>query len=705
MKVVRVTKRHPGKAALAITDGEHVFTVLRVDGSKRVKGYPPDKLLPERNFRQSNVVAYNTFTDDAGKVWSGYFQDGDTATHVDKWGAATWDQANNTFVLQFTIDEQTGTWGHKPKPISVIKQSDDVENVAGVLHQALYVTAQASNVDNSGGLPFTVEEAGGMILPWDGLSTTITDQGDTAVWLLRTATPDKINNGTIDAPKWGWGNTHSFHDGADLVPYDPTVVPLFQTYDTEAGADGHSDTIGYGHYAYGWPMVLFYYSGRFYCFARGYIIDKADDPLDVLDYQPYPCFMLWACNVGADPLNPASWARCLDVWAAYDVDNTYSELNGQSATTVHTNFIVSGLEYGGKYFFYANPIVPLGDVATDDALATNEVAVRVLDGTGLNPSLNFSEKNSYGGPLCTDGTNLYWPEISVSEQHLYIWRLDDAPDHWTLAYSTALAIDEDDDHTRGFITASYCANGRVYVLYGQRPSVMNDAPIPTTDGEGRRWSMATVRLATGLWTFLSPVMPVQDFYTNGDNGLFARFVPTLPDIPDLGGVIGSGPCDETFAVHSAPTITETTFQALLEYFDSPLLDENTATYFYDLIVGYGVDPNFAAAIMRKESIFGSVPGEVLLASKNPFNLRPHSWGRQTGTISTSCCGLFSTYSSYSDAVEDFCELMGFPIYSGKPISEVISIFAPPSDHNNTELYITQACSRMEAWAADEVPGP
>lgn len=693
--------RRRARAALAITDGEHVFTVLAYDGSHRIRGYPSDKLVTARNFRTSNVLSYNLYEDTAGRPWvQGYFEDGSIEDGLNYWGPAWWQMTATAFVFLFTIDEQTGRYGHRPRPIQVIDDGDGSFTVPdsdpAVTSCGLYVLAQASEDDESGnGLPGDLTLAGAVLLHWDGTAITLPDATTASDWPRRTATSDVVQ---LDGVNWGRGNTHSFHDGPDVQAYDLDTDTAFQTYPLEALAAA-SSAIGYGHYFFGFPMHLFFYSERWYAIMRGFVVDRADEPLNSESIDTYAACALFVCNSGEVPTNAAAWVRCLDVFAPFDVDDSFNDLGGSDK--VQTNFYASGIEFGGKYFFFACSIMPLGDVG-DDALVVDDTAIRVLDGDGLHKSLSFSETNAYGSMLVSNGSSLFWPEISVSEQSLYIWQHDlaDDLDHWELAYSTPLAIDEEDEFYRGFSPAAYLANGRIYVLWGRRPSVLNDAPIPDTDGDGRLWQMATVRLATGGWTFLSPSMPLQDLYENNDNGLFPRFVPTLDNIPDTGGGgTPTGPCDEVFSAFGTPSISYAVFDDVFTANSSPLLGEHTSAYYYDLAVAAGVNPAFALGQWVKETVIGASPGETT-GFNNVGLLRCHSWGTTTGCGFTSCCGYFATYSNWTNSVIDYLSLISGPTYAGLTISQIIAKYAPATDHNATQEYIDQLCDRMSEWAAD-----
>lgn len=698
--------RRPVKAAIAITDGEHVFTVIALDGSRRVRGYPPDKLLPERNFRTSNVISYNLYEDAAARPWvQGYFEDGSIEDGENFWGPAWWQMDENTFVFLFTIDEQTGRYGHRPRPIQVVDdgggtfpRGETIELTCG-----LYVVAQASEDDESGnGLPSDLNLAGAIILHWDGEAATLPDAATASDWPRRTATDDVFNNGSILTPAWGRGNTHSFHDGPDVVAYNPETDTTFQTFATEAAADA-SDAIGYGHYFYGWPMHLFYYSARWYAIMRGFIVDKGDETLDPESIDTYAACALFVLNEGEEPTNAAAWVRCLDVWAAFDVDNAYNDLGG--ADKVATNFYAWSIEFAGRLYFYANSIVPQGDVG-DDALIVDDTAVRVLDGDGLHNSISFSESNSYGGPLLSDGVHLYWVEISVSEQKLLVWRLESSYDHWGLRFAIPLSIDEGDEFYRGFIASAEIANGRLYVVWGRRGSPLNDIAV-TGDGDGRLWQMVTVRLSTGTATYLSSTMPIQDFYVGTDDGPLPRIIPVLPDQPDTGGGGGvpSGDCDDDFSPFGTSTITVETFGAVMAEYDSPLLDENPdPSYWYDLCTDKSINASFALGQMVKESQIGSVTGG-LSGDFNVCNIRCHPTWHEDGIGFACTPPEFCNYASWSDGFIDYLNVCNLDIYSGKTVSEFITLFAPPEDGNNTQLYINQTCARLYAWQADEVPGP
>jgi hypothetical protein len=274
---------------------------------------------------------------------------------------------------------------------------------------------------------------------------------------------------------------------------------------------------------------------------------------------------------------------------------------------------------------------------------------------------------------------------------LRLYRLDSAPDSWEIASDTPWAY-----HPRRF-GGMMSSGDYIHIALGR------DVP-GTGGGAGTAWQVMTYRISTATWKLMGNTFP-GGYGTTSDSGNFPKMFKAKGNVGGSGGggVGGGGYCDLDFSIYSDPTISEAFFAAHLIADGSPLLDENPSTHFWwTLITGYSsplgvpLNPAFVLAMIHKESVCGSVPGEVLLSSHNPGNIRVEDWGRQDGSITTDCCGVFGTYASYEDGMRDECELWDLGIYRGLTISQAINIYAPPSE-NDTVEYITQLCDRLRTW--------
>jgi hypothetical protein len=695
IKLININKRKH-LPDLAISERVNTFYGFPRDGSRRVRSYPPNALLPSQNYFNSNVISYNLYTDALARTWAqGYFQDGDVELDEDLFGPVYWDATNTCWKLGFRIGTQTsGAYGEKPRPICLVDDGEGVIAAADLVpeHAGLYFVAQASS---GGELASSLEAAGGWIAHWDGLAPDTPDEVDTSDWYRRTTTTELLDNGT----EFGYGFTGDFNAGADLTGFDPTVVPLFPKSTYSDRHDIDADSPGFGHFWVGFPAVLFFYSTRWYALARGYIYDRGEDPIDdgTLDYPRYAANALWQLNSGEVPTNVPAWATVKAVFAPYDVNAPFDALG--SGGEEHSLNHMWQVNQGGAIYFSACPI-NLPTAGIDEAALTNLTAVHCLDGGGLHDSLQWYDTTCTGGPPVQVDGALYFPMLSVAEQQMFIWRLDSGPDVWLLAGSHPLTSSDEVDGSRPYIADAYGTGGRIYIAWGRRPTIWNDAPITAGDGPSTAWSVLTWVIGTGSWRAMSSAFPNDAFTTSIQEGLFPRMFP-LPhlDIPIPGGGgpgIGDGPCDDTFSAFGTPTISEAVFGSVMSSFSSPLLGEHTATYFYGLCTAAGVNPAFALAQWVKETQVGSVPG-ASAGFNNVALIRCHSWGTTIGCGYTNPAnGYFAMYANWSDSIQDYVDLISGPVYAGKSISAIIAIYAPSSE-NDTELYITQVCDRMLEW--------
>jgi hypothetical protein len=688
----------PGASDMGLTEREHAYWGVPKEGDKRVKGYPPYVINPAQNFRTSNVLGYNYRTDVLGRNWiQANFEVGSVEDDLNFYNPAYWDGDHPAFDFLWGVGEQDGRYGHKPRVISVIDDNNGII-AAGEdpEHAGLYFTAQDSATEGEGGgVANSMFEAGGWIGHWDGLTTLIpASTYNTNDWMLRTVTTNAMDNGT----EFGYGFTGDFSAGVDLTPFDPTAVPMFPKSLFSDKHDIAADSPGFGRIWIGFPRVLFRYSERWYALAHGYIYDRGEDPLDdgSGDVPTYCAAALWACNVGEEATNIPAWAHVVAVFAPFDVGGPFNSIH-DAASKEFSYFGLWPEEFGGKVYFTANPCNLPTESSLTDGDITNDVCVWCLDGGGLHASLHWYDTRCTGGPLAQYGSHLYFPMISVPEQTLFIYRLDDAPDHWSIIASIAVGIDDEVEGSRPFISTAWGHNGRISVVYGKRPSILNDA-YDGTDPPSTAWSMKTWNITTGVWRTLSRSIFPPGF-SDDDHGIFARLFPLkLTDLTGGGGV-GTGPCDDTFSAFGTPTISEAVFGSVMSANSSPLLGEHTASYFYAMCTGAGLNPSFALAQWVKESVIGAAPGAAA-GFYNVGNIRCHSWGTTIGCAYTNPAnGYFATYANWTDGVQDYNDLISGPAYAGYSISAIISKYAPSSE-NDTALYISQTCDRMAQWKID-----
>jgi hypothetical protein len=148
----------------------------------------------------------------------------------------------------------------------------------------------------------------------------------------------------------------------------------------------------------------------------------------------------------------------------------------------------------------------------------------------------------------------------------------------------------------------------------------------------------------------------------------------------------------SLAFLNAPRISREAFARVLVVNDSPAAA--AAADLYDLIVSYGLDPAIALAFFAHESTYGRYG--VAARSLNWGNLR-------LGPRAYAIIGGFGHYRSWSDSLQDWCELITNR-YLRRGLATVeaaIPVYAPSSDGNAPARYIGFVRGLVAQWVAAE----
>ncbi len=140
-----------------------------------------------------------------------------------------------------------------------------------------------------------------------------------------------------------------------------------------------------------------------------------------------------------------------------------------------------------------------------------------------------------------------------------------------------------------------------------------------------------------------------------------------------------------------PSISVATIELVLKQFNSPAIGDGQT--FYDLGVKYGVDPAFMLAFYVHESAAGTAGAAV--ATKSVGNIICAGWGG-------ACIGRFRAYNSYTQAAEDWYQLITGPLYIGGGLTTPDAIthrYAPSSDNNDPNGYAKTVERLVDQWRA------
>jgi len=149
------------------------------------------------------------------------------------------------------------------------------------------------------------------------------------------------------------------------------------------------------------------------------------------------------------------------------------------------------------------------------------------------------------------------------------------------------------------------------------------------------------------------------------------------------------PGDRT--VVGAPTVSIQTFQRVLTDAQSPMAFDAQAIY--RRIEAAGIDPNFALAIMRKESNFATDPQWAGRKADGTFT---HNWGNLRCAGYTRCYNGWRDYASWTEATDDWLRNLqqNYLALGLTTVATIITKYAPPLDGNDTPGYIEQVLTWM-----------
>jgi hypothetical protein len=156
-------------------------------------------------------------------------------------------------------------------------------------------------------------------------------------------------------------------------------------------------------------------------------------------------------------------------------------------------------------------------------------------------------------------------------------------------------------------------------------------------------------------------------------------------------------------VQGPPTITRDLFVQVLQTAGSPAVGEAGAIW--DAGVTMGIDPAFALAVFKHESIYGTAQswiGRIL-------DGYTYNWGNLKCGDYPHCDGEWRVYTSWLEGATDFYALLrdgsNFIPAGRTTVVSIIPMYAPSSDNNNVQAYIQDVLTSMDGWRNGQVtPG-
>lgn len=150
------------------------------------------------------------------------------------------------------------------------------------------------------------------------------------------------------------------------------------------------------------------------------------------------------------------------------------------------------------------------------------------------------------------------------------------------------------------------------------------------------------------------------------------------------------PLTQRFDVRGAPSVSVALIDQVLASYGSPMAGEGKALY--NLGRTYGIDPAFCLAFFIHESAAGT-RGEAVLT---------HNLGNIRSTSGQPGLDGYRYYDSWLAGAEDWYRLIaGLYVRDWKltSVDQIIPVYAPAGDNNNTLSYVDDVEQLVTAWRA------
>ncbi|GIV97134.1 MAG: hypothetical protein KatS3mg057_1791 [Herpetosiphonaceae bacterium] len=142
------------------------------------------------------------------------------------------------------------------------------------------------------------------------------------------------------------------------------------------------------------------------------------------------------------------------------------------------------------------------------------------------------------------------------------------------------------------------------------------------------------------------------------------------------------------SVVGPPTISPQQIDEILRSYGSPAV--GTGQAMYDFGIQYGIDPAFCLAFFIHESTAGT--RGVATVTKSVGNIRT--------TPGYEDYQGYRRYSSWEEGIEDWYKLIR-ELYVDEwgltTVEEILPVYAPPADNNDTPAYINTVRRLVESW--------
>jgi len=171
----------------------------------------------------------------------------------------------------------------------------------------------------------------------------------------------------------------------------------------------------------------------------------------------------------------------------------------------------------------------------------------------------------------------------------------------------------------------------------------------------------------------------------------------------------SGSTFSSYTVTGQPSVNAQFINTILCNYHSPACDQGQELY--DLGVKYGIDPAYALAFFMNESTFGTEGmARTTLSLGNERCIEDRPCVNTQGGPCRAGQSCYAQFNSWADGFEHWYQLIKDGYVDGQvssrcpctTIDQIIPVYAPSSDNNNEQHYITVIEQAVDAWRSGKV---
>lgn len=145
---------------------------------------------------------------------------------------------------------------------------------------------------------------------------------------------------------------------------------------------------------------------------------------------------------------------------------------------------------------------------------------------------------------------------------------------------------------------------------------------------------------------------------------------------------------QPYSVRRQPTVSADLINRVLAYYHSPAAGKGQALY--NDGVKYGIDPVYALAFFRHESMFGT--SGVATVTRSLGNIRASEGYQEYDG--------YRKYRTWEEGFEDWYQLIAYQYvkqWGLTSVDQIIPVYAPSADNNDVTAYIESVKNAVDTW--------